>query len=334
MTRYILKRTIICIAVFFLVMFVVYSVMYMLPESYAETAAREFCLKPGNTRSAEEWKIALEKECGLDKGLVEGYFSWIRNFFYGDFGISWYYGVTVTEKFYSVIGNSMLIGSLTVLGEIALAISLGVLSAEKRNKITGRVISVLSVIFVSVPVFFIAALMKYIFSVKLGWFEFGGLKSNDYFLMNEIELAIDRIWHTALPVVTGIIAGSGALIRYTSVNVSSVLDSRYIKYAKAKGLSQKDAVKSHALRNAAVPVINMLCRTLPCIVAGTMVVETLFSINGIGYASYTAIVNGDIPFTMFYMMHIAGITVLGAFAADIFCACIDYRIRNIFAKEE
>ena len=135
-----------------------------------------------------------------------------------------------------------------------------------------------------------------------------------------------------LTVIAIIISSSGSLIRYVHINVQNLLGSRYIKGLRAKGISDRNIVSKHLLRNILVPVLNLFFTIMPAMLAGSIVVETLFSIDGIGHLAYIALINGDIPLIMFYITYTTCLTVGFAFIADILCAVIDYRVADTFER--
>lgn len=138
---------------------------------------------------------------------------------------------------------------------------------------------------------------------------------------------LDIASHYVLPVVTLTIVNIGSLMRYTRTNMLEVLNSDYIRTARAKGLPESKVINKHAFRNTLIPLVTILGGSLPGLFAGAMVTETLFQIPGIGYTSYLAIRSGDIPFTMFYMTFMALLTLLGALISDILYAVVDPRVR-------
>ena len=134
-------------------------------------------------------------------------------------------------------------------------------------------------------------------------------------------------WHLVLPVITLTIVSIGSLMRYTRTNMLEVLNADYIRTARAKGLPEKRVIHYHAFRNILIPIITLLGGTLPGLFSGAMVTETLFQIPGIGYTSYQAVLQGDIPFVMFYMLFSAVLILLGNLIADILYAVVDPRVR-------
>ena len=332
MAQYVLKRFLISIVVIFVVLFITYALIYNLPENYAEIAAREMSLLSGSQRSAAEWEQILMSEYGLDKGLIRGFLSWIFNALCGNFGKSWYYGVDVYEKFSGAFENSISISFISTVISILLSVPVGIYTASENKKSVSTIVSVLSVLLISVPAFFVIALLKYVFSIKLGLFDLGGLRSFDYIGDFGFDEFCDRFSHMILPVIAIIISNSGSLIRYVHINVQNLLGSRYIKGLRAKGISDRNIVSKHLLRNILVPVLNLFFTIMPAMLAGSIVVETLFSIDGIGHLAYIALINGDIPLIMFYITYTTFLTIGFAFIADILCAVIDYRVADTFER--
>ena len=130
-----------------------------------------------------------------------------------------------------------------------------------------------------------------------------------------------------LPVLTLLVVSIGSLMRYTRTNMLEVLNADYIRTARAKGLSEKKVINHHAFRNTLIPIVTLLGGSLPGLFGGAMITETLFQIPGIGYTSYQCILQGDIPFVMFYMVFMAVLTLLGNLIADILYAVVDPRVR-------
>ena len=132
---------------------------------------------------------------------------------------------------------------------------------------------------------------------------------------------------TVLPIVTLVIVSVGSLMRYTRTNMLEVLNSDYIRTARAKGLSERKVIYHHAFRNTLIPLVTIVGGSLPGLFSGALITETLFSINGIGFTSYQAMTTGDIPFSMFYLSFMAILTLLGNLISDILYAVVDPRVR-------
>ena len=180
---------------------------------------------------------------------------------------------------------------------------------------------------ISLPTFFLATLLKYFFSIKLGWFDLYGLTGRFYNSMTRFEQIIDMGYHMVLPVVTLTMLSIGGLMRYTRTNMLEVLNSDYIRTARAKGLSEKVVINKHAFRNTLIPFISYMSYLLPAMFGGSLITETLFQIPGIGYISFQAIIRGDIPFAMFYTTFLVVLTQVSLLVADIMYAVADPRVR-------
>ncbi len=327
MTKFIIKRLLTCTVIFFFVMFIVYVLMYSLPSSYVENMAREMAAKPGSMKSAAQWLEELNAQYGMDKGVVEGYLTWLKSAVKGEFGESWAWTVPVTEKFQDVIWYSFALGAVSFVLEILIAIPLGVLAARKQYSLTDYTITVVSLIGISLPTFFTAIMLKMIFAVQLGWFDIGGFQSRDYINLTPVGQFFDVVSHFVLPALTLTIVSIGGLMRYTRANTLEVLNADYIRTARAKGLPESKVIGYHAFRNTLIPIVTILGGSLPGLFSGALITEQLFSIPGIGFTSYQSMIRGDIPFTMFYLAFISILTLLGTLISDILYAVVDPRVR-------
>ena len=269
----------------------------------------------------------LSASYGLDKGIIGGFFNWLGNAIRGNFGDSWYYTIPVTEKFASTVGVSFVMGAITLFFELIIAIPLGIIAATKQYSRTDYVISILALAGMSLPTFFFASLLKLVFSVKLGLFDLYGLVGRNYERLSSVGKFFDKANHLVLPIVTLVVISIGSLMRYTRTNMLEVLNADYIRTARAKGLSEKKVIYKHAFRNTLIPLVTMVGGSLPGLFSGALITETLYSINGIGYTSYNAMVAGDIPFSMFYLVFMAILTLLGNLISDILYAVVDPRVR-------
>lgn len=327
MTKFIIKRVLLCTVILFFVMFIIYTLIYSLPSSYMENTARELAMKPGATKSAAQWLSELNAKYGMDKGVFQGYMVWLKTAVRGEFGESWRWNVPVTEKFQEVIWYSFALGLFSFIMEIIIAIPLGVVAAKKQYSVTDYSVTVMSLIGISLPTFFVAVILKMIFAVKLGWLDIDGMQSRNYINMNEIQQFFDILKHYIMPALTLTIISIGGLMRYTRANTLEVLNADYIRTARAKGLSERKVIGYHAFRNTLIPIVTILGGSLPGLFAGALITEQLFSIEGIGFTAYESMVRGDIPFTMFYLAFMAILTLLGTLISDILYAVVDPRVR-------
>lgn len=327
MLKYTTKRLLYSVVILFFVMFIIYTLMYSMPNNYIEQKARELASKPGAAKSYSEWLADLNAQYGMDKGLVAGYFVWLGSALRGEWGDSWVWTVPVIEQFNNTVWYSFALGLVSFILEIIIAIPLGITAARKQYGFADYFTSVVSMVCISMPTFFLATLLKYIFSVKLGWLDLSGMQSRDYMYLSDFGKFLDVAEHFIMPTITVTIISIGSLMRYTRTNMLEVLNSDYIRTARAKGVPEKKVINHHAFRNTFIPLVTTLGGSIPGLFSGALITETLFSIRGIGYASYNSMVQGDIPFTMFYLAFISILTLLGNLITDLLYAAVDPRVR-------
>ncbi|MCK9251843.1 MAG: ABC transporter permease [Clostridiales bacterium] len=326
MRKYIVKRLLISIFLLFFVALIIYSIMRSIPTSYVEAIARERATQP-NSKSYSEWLAQLNQIYGLDRGILPGFFMWLKNAVRGDFGDSWLFTVPVTQKFAEVIWYSFTLGAVAFVLELIIAIPLGILSARKQYSRTDYTITVVALLGISLPTFFFATILKLVFSIRLDLLPLFGIVGRFHEQLDSFGKLLDMGKHMILPVMTLVIISIGGLMRYTRTNMLEVLNSDYIRTARAKGLSENRVINYHAFRNTLIPIVTIVGGSLPGLFAGALITETLFQIPGIGYTSYQAMVSGDIPFSMFYLVFMAALTLLGTLIADILYAVVDPRVR-------
>lgn len=326
MRTFIIKRLLMSIVILFFVMLIIFTIMRSLPTSYVESIARQRATMPGSA-SYTEWVERLNAVYGFDKGILAGLFTWLGNILKGDFGDSWEFGVPVIQKFTEVIWYSFFLSAIAFIGEFLIGIPLGIISAKKQYSKTDYAITVFALIGISLPGFFFATILKLVFSMNLGWFDLYGAVGRMHKTYGPFRQMLDYLWHYILPAATLIIISIGGIMRYTRTNMLEVLNSDYIRTARAKGLSEKKVINYHAFRNTLIPIITMVGSMIPGLFSGAMITEQLFQIPGIGYTGYLAMTKGDIPFTMFYLSFIAVLTLLGTLIADILYAVVDPRVR-------
>ena len=324
--NYVIKRILLSFVILFCVTFIIYVMMRSLPSSFAENMAMQLSQAPG-AKPYQEWLDQLNAAYGLDKGILPGFMTWLSSAVHGQFGDSWKWNVPVVQKFQEVIGLSVVMGGISFVVSMIIAVPLGILAATKQYSRTDYVITAVALVGISLPSFFFATLLKLLFSVKLGWFDLYGLVGRDYAQLSSWGQFCDRANHLVLPIVTLVIVSIGSTMRYTRTNMLEVLNADYIRTARAKGLSEKKVIYHHAFRNTLIPLVTFIGGSLPGLFAGALITETLFAIPGIGYISYNAMVAGDIPFSMFYMTFLAILTLLGNLISDILYAVVDPRVR-------
>ncbi|MBO7710971.1 MAG: ABC transporter permease [Lachnospiraceae bacterium] len=308
-------------------MFLIYVLMYNMPSGYIETKARELASRPGATKSYAQWLADLNAQYGMNKGVVGGYLTWLKSALTGNWGDSWSWTIPVTQEFHNTVWYSFILGLVSFILEILIAIPLGITAAKKQYSFTDYFTTVVSMVCISMPTFFLATILKYIFSVKLGWFDLSGMQGRNYMNLSSFGKFLDVAKHFVLPSITLTIISIGSLMRYTRTNMLEVLNADYIRTARAKGVPEKKVINHHAFRNTLIPLVTTLGGSLPSLFAGALITETLFAIRGIGYASYTSMTQGDIPFIMFYLAFISILTLLGNLISDLLYGLVDPRVR-------
>ena len=326
MRKYIVKRLLLSVMILFCVTFIIYTLLRCLPASYVETTAMQLASAPG-AKPYEEWLEQLNAAYGLDQEILPGYITWLGQALRGQFGDSWKYAMPVLDKFNEVIWLSFIMGAIALILELIIAIPLGVIAATKQYSRTDYAITAGALVGISLPTFFFATILKLIFSVKLGWFDLYGLVGRDFALLDPVGQFLDMANHLVLPIATLVIVSVGSLMRYTRTNMLEVLNSDYIRTARAKGLSEKKVIYEHAFRNTLIPLVPIIGGSLPGLFSGALITETLFTIPGIGYTSFEAMRIGDIPFSMFYMSFLAILTLASNLISDILYAVVDPRVR-------
>ena len=324
--NYVIKRILLSFVILFCVTFIIYVMMRSLPSSFAENMAMQLSQAPG-AKPYQEWLDQLNAAYGLDKGILPGFMTWLSSAVHGQFGDSWKWNVPVVQKFQEVIGLSVVMGGISFVVSMIIAVPLGILAATKQYSRTDYVITAVALVGISLPSFFFATLLKLLFSVKLGWFDLYGLVGRDYAQLSSWGQFCDRANHLVLPIITLVIVSIGSTMRYTRTNMLEVLNADYIRTARAKGLSEHVVIYKHAFRNTLIPLVTIIGGSLPGLFSGALITETLFSIPGIGYISYQSMVGGDIPFSMFYLVFMAVLTLLGNLISDILYAVVDPRVR-------
>ena len=324
--NYVIKRILLSFVILFCVTFIIYVMMRSLPSSFAENMAMQLSQAPG-AKPYQEWLDQLNAAYGLDKGILPGFMTWLSSAVRGQFGDSWKWNVPVVQKFQEVIGLSVVMGGISFVVSMIIAVPLGILAATKQYSRTDYVITAVALVGISLPSFFFATLLKLLFSVKLGWFDLYGLVGRDYAQLSSWGQFCDRANHLVLPIVTLVIVSIGSTMRYTRTNMLEVLNADYIRTARAKGLSEHKVIYTHAFRNTLIPLVTIIGGSLPGLFSGALITETLFGIPGIGYASYHSMISGDIPFSMFYLVFLAVLTLAGNLISDILYAVVDPRVR-------
>lgn len=273
-------------------------------------------------------KETLQKETerlGLDKPIIVQYGKWAKSFIQGDLGIT-SNGEKVSTKLKERIPNTLLLAVVVIFLTWLVGVPLGVLAALKWKSPLDRVLTVLTSIGMAIPSFFFAVLLL-LFAVKTGWFPVGGLTSSNFAEMSFGGKVLDLAHHLVLPVTVLFTISLAGLQRQMRANLLDVLDSDYVKFAKAKGLSEFNVVYKHALRNAINPMITLLGFEFAGLLSGAALTEYVFQYPGLGRLILEAVLRSDINLVMASLMMGAIMLIAGNLIADILLILTDPRIR-------
>lgn len=270
----------------------------------------------------------LQKETqrlGLDKPIIVQYGLWAKEFIKGNLGVTTT-GESVAVKLKERIPNTLLLTSIVIILTWSAGVPLGILAALNWKTPLDRILTVLTSIGMAIPSFFFAVLLL-IFAVKTGWFPVGGLTSYDFQTMNFWGKFLDITRHLILPVTVLFTISLAGLQRQMRANLLDVLDSDYIKFARAKGLSETKVIFKHALRNAINPMITLLGFEFSTLLSGAALTEYVFQYPGLGRLILEAVLKSDINLVMASLMMGAMMLILGNLIADILLILTDPRIR-------
>lgn len=330
MGKYIAKRLGLALLTLIGASFLIYMLSMLMPADYIDNQTAP-AVQNGSMTLDEV--VRLKELYGLaDKslpGIVKGYSKWVASALSGDLGFSFLYGREVTAVIGDYIWVSFFISLVSYILQIGIAIPLGIKAAVNQYSGYDYAISIVSMAATSLPSFFLSAMLMNVFSIKLGWLPLQGLTSATIMFPAGFSVAktLDILLHLILPISVLTLLSIGGLMRYTRTNMLEVLNSDYIRTARAKGLSEGTVVYKHAFRNTLIPLVTTLSGMLPGLFSGAMITETVFAIPGIGYMALRATQQGDIPFVMGYNMFLAILTVLGMLISDLMYMVVDPRVK-------
>jgi peptide/nickel transport system permease protein len=322
MLRYIVKRVLFMIPLLFGITVICFTVMHLAPGSPTDLQTQM------NPRASVEMKERLRAMYDLDKPLHEQYVRWVGKLAVLDLGISFSTDRRpVADKILERLPITILLNVLSLIMILVIAIPLGVLSAVRQDSLFDRVAGVIVFVGFAVPTFWLALLLMILFGVHLGWLPISGIRSLNAEYLPPGMAFWDLIRHLILPVLLAAFGGLAGLSRYMRANMLEVIRQDYILTARAKGLSERAVIYRHALRNALLPVITILGLSVPGLIGGSVIFETIFAIPGMGQLFYMAVMARDYPVVMGILFIGAVLTLLGNLLADVSYALADPRIR-------
>lgn len=320
MKKYIIKRVLISFVVLFGVSILLYGIARAVPGDYVSN------ITAGNQNVTPEMEQRMRELYGLDKGIVEGYLSWLWDALHGDFGTSFIYQKPVVEVIKSYMAPTLALAGISMFFEILLAIPFGIIAARKQYSLTDYTIVAIAIMGISLPSFFFASVLRRVFSIGLGWLPISGMVTARMNYQGW-DLFVDYARHFALPIIVFVITGVGGLLRYVRTNMLEVLSADYVRTARAKGLPEYKVIGKHAFRNTLIPIVTMVGGMIPGLFSGAVITEGIFSLEGLGNVALKAVYSGDIPYLMGFNMFIAALTLIGTLVSDILYAVVDPRVR-------
>jgi len=280
-----------------------------------------------NPKVTLEARQRLEKLYGLDKPLPYQYFDWIKRLAKLDFGISFSDNRPVLEKIAERIPLTLSINLISMFLIFLIAVPIGIKSALVPGKIFDKTMTIFVFIGFSMPTFWLALLLMDLVGVKLGWLPISGIKSLNFEYYNWWQKLFDLAKHLILPVFVSSITGLAGISRYMRSNMLDTLKQPYIYTARAKGLPEHKVIYKHALRNALLPIVTILGLSIPGLLGGSVIFESIFALPGIGRLFYEGVMMRDYPLIMAEVVLGAILTMIGNLIADISYAYVDPRIR-------
>lgn len=301
MTRYVIKRVLLAILTIFLISAITFFVMNMVPGGPFN---REKALDPATI-------AALEARYNLDKPVPEQFIIYMKNLLHGDFGVSLKNGRNITDIIKDSFPISAKLGLMAISLALVCGIVFGSIAALMRNKWPDRLIVFLSTLFTAVPSFVLATLLLLVFAIKLAWFP----------VWSATEV------HYTLPVIALAAYPMAYVTRLSKTSMLDALSQDYIRTAKSKGVTRWKIIFKHALRNSLIPVITYAGPQIAYIITGSMVVETIFTVGGIGSKFVSAITNRDYTLIMATTIFLATLMVFANLICDLLYKVVDPRIK-------
>ncbi len=319
---YIVKRITFMIPILIGITIICFTVMHLAPGSPTDLQTQM------NPRASAELKARLRAMYDLDQPIHVQYWLWLKRIAVLDFGRSFSPDRRpVADKIMERLPITIAINLLSLLAILATAIPLGVMGAVHRGSLFDNVTSIFVFVGFAMPTFWLALLLMILFGIHLGWLPISGIRSLNYEYLPPIAAIWDLIKHLILPVLLSAFGGLAGFSRFMRANMLEVIRQDYILTARAKGLPEKVVIYRHALRNALLPVITLLGLSVPGLIGGSVIFETIFAIPGMGQLFYMAVMARDYPTVMGILFIGAILTLLGNLLADVGYAWADPRIR-------
>ncbi len=328
MIKYIAKRLAYSVLILVGVSAIIYFLIRLMPVDFIQSKIN--AINQGGATVSEETVQAMYQMYGLGDnsfmGILSGYLNWLSALCRLDLGTSFVHGIPVTQVIVEHMGISFAIALIATFFEFLIAIPLGITAATHQYSLRDYIVTILVMIGISLPSFFFGQMLKNILALKLGLFPASGL-INATASYSGLALLGDYFMHVFIPILTVVILSVGARMRMTRANMLEVLNSDYIRTARAKGLKERVVINKHAFRNTLIPLMTSLAGLIPSLFSGALITEQVFDLPGIGNVALDAMNRGDIPFIMGYNMFLAVLSVLGVLMADLMYGVVDPRVK-------
>jgi peptide/nickel transport system permease protein len=270
----------------------------------------------------------LIEQFGLDKPLHVQYWNWLSRLVRLDFGNSFApHGRPVLTMIAERLPITLLLNVVEMLIIVALAVPIGVVSATRQYSVFDKVTTVFVFLGFATPDFWLALLLMLLFGVQLGWLPISGLRSLNWEYLSFWEQQGDFLGHLVLPIIVATFGGLAGFSRYMRQSMLEVVRQDYIQSARAKGLAERVVIGKHALRNALLPIVTILGLSLPTLIGGSVIIESIFAIPGMGQLMVQAAFERDYPVLMGNLVIVSTLTLLANLTADLTYSLVDPRIR-------
>ncbi len=329
MRAYIIRRLLLAIPTLFGITAITFLIIQLAPGNPAAMAARFGSGAMVDDSMSKEIVEQTKKLYGLDKPIPVQYALWLKRVVTLDFGTAYKDQRNVLEIILERLPITLQLAVISVFLVYLIAVPIGVYSATHQRSVSDSIITVVLFILYSLPNFWVATLLIMFLGGGdfLDVFPIYGLVSDNYEQLSIWGKLADRIWHLVLPITCLSYGGLAAISRYGRVGMLEAMRQDYIRTARAKGLSEKAVIFKHAFRNSAIPIVTLLAAVLPAMLGGSIIVESIFSIPGMGQLAFERILARDYPVIMAITTISAVITMVVILLADICYAFIDPRIQ-------
>ena len=318
MIKYIIKRLLLSVLILLGVSLILFILIQNMPSSFAENKINE--MNAGGAIVDQATKDAIMKMYDMSYG------EWLKRIVTLDFGESFTQSMPVVDVIKRDMLVSFLVAAIATVFEFMIAIPLGITAATHQYSIRDYVVTVLVMVGISLPSFFFGQVLKGVFSTGLGWLPSSGLGDATQSTVGFAQM-LEHARYLILPILTVVILSIGGRMRMTRTNMLEVLNSDYIRTARAKGLKERVVIYKHAFRNTMIPLVTSLAGLLPSLFSGAIITEQIFDLPGIGNTAYKAMIVGDVPVIMGYNMFLALLSIIGVLLADLMYAVVDPRVK-------